>query len=158
MSQIFLLSGAVHSGKTTRLSRWIKNQNNVDGILQPVIDAKRYFKHISSGETKLLEISKDSDQKDIIAIGNYKFSNDVFSWANDQLILSFQKNPEWLIVDEFGLLEMDNKGLEPAVTKVLNDINHLTNMNLLIVIRDYLISSFLNKFNLPLYDVLNLDL
>ena len=57
MNKIFLLSGSIHTGKTTRLTEWIKNKKDVDGILQPVIDGKRHIKHISSGEIQLLEVS-----------------------------------------------------------------------------------------------------
>jgi nucleoside-triphosphatase len=153
MSQIFLLSGAVHSRKTTRLTQWIKDKDNVDGILQPVIDEKRYIKIISSGEIRLLEVPDDSDKKNIIAIGNYKFSNDVFTWARNQLIYSFKINPYWLIIDEFGKLEIDNKGLEPALSKVINELKNYPRINLVIVVRDYLVSGFLQKYSLSKNDV-----
>jgi nucleoside-triphosphatase len=153
MSQIFLLSGAVHSGKTTRLTQWIKDKDNVDGILQPVIDGKRYIKIISSGEIRLLEILDDSDNKNIITIGNYKFSSNMFTWARDQFILSFNKNPEWLIIDEFGKLEMANKGLEPAFSKIMYELKNYPRINLVIVVRDYLFPDFLQKYSLSKNDV-----
>lgn len=153
MSQIFLLSGAVHSGKTTRLTQWIKDKDNVDGILQPVIDGKRYIKIISSGEIRLLEILGDSDNKNIITIGNYKFSSESFNWTRNQLILSFQKSPHWLIIDEFGKLELDDKGLEPALGKIIYELKNYPIINLIVVVRDYLISGFLHKYSLSKNDV-----
>ena len=153
MSQIFLLSGAVHSGKTTRLTQWIKGKDNVDGILQPVIDGKRYIKIISSGEIRLLEVLDDSDNKNIITIGNYKFSSESFNWARNQLIYSFKMNPDWLIIDEFGKLELDDKGLEPALGKIIYELKNYPIINLVVVVRDYLISGFLQKYSLSKNDV-----
>ena len=153
MSQIFLLSGAVHSGKTTSLTQWIKDKDNVDGILQPVIDGKRYIKIISSGEIMLLEILDDSDNKNIITIGNYKFSSESFNWTRNQLIFFFQKNPDWLIIDEFGKLELDDKGFEPALGKIIYELKNYPIINLVVVVRDYLISGFLQKYSLSKNDV-----
>jgi nucleoside-triphosphatase THEP1 len=158
MNQIFLLSGPIQTGKTTRLTEWIKKKNDVDGILQPVIDGKRYIKHISSGIVQLLEISPDSNEKNILSIGNYKFNNDVFTWTRSKLLLTFNKHPEWLIIDEVGKLEMDNKGLEPAISKILNDLNNQTNMNVVFVVRDYLVLDFLIKYCLDKNDIQTLEI
>jgi nucleoside-triphosphatase THEP1 len=157
MKQIFVFSGPIHTGKTTRLAEWIKNKKDVDGILQPVIDGKRHLKHISSGEIQLLEISPASHEKNILEIGDYIFNNDVFTWARYKLLLAFNNHPEWLIIDEVGKLEMDNKGLEPAISKILNDLNDNSNINLIFVVRDYLIPDFLNKYSLSKNDIQNLE-
>lgn len=158
MNQIFLLSGPIHTGKTTRLTKWIKNKEGVDGILQPVINGKRHIKHIFSGEIQLLEISPGPHEKVILAIGNYKFNNDVFKWARSKLILSFEQYPKWLIIDEVGKLEMDEKGLEPAISKILNDLNDHSDMNLVFVVRDYLVPEFLIKYSLNKNDIQNLEI
>jgi nucleoside-triphosphatase THEP1 len=158
MNKIFLLSGPIHTGKTTRLAEWIKNKEDVDGILQPVIDGKRHIKHISSGESWLLEIPTDSNQKNILSIGNYKFSYDVFNWARSILLLAYNKNPEWLIIDEVGKLEMQNKGLEPAISKILNDLDSLTATKIVFVVRDYLVPQFLIKYSLNKKDIQNLEI
>ncbi len=158
MSKIFLLSGPIHTGKTTRLTEWIKNKNDIDGILQPVIDGKRHIKHISSGEILLLEIPFDFHEKNILIIGNYKFNNDVFTWARKELLLAYNKNPEWLIIDEVGKLEMEGKGLEPAIGKIINDLNDHKNLNLVFVVRDHLVPDFLTKYGLNKNEIQNLEL
>lgn len=158
MNKIFLLSGPTHTGKTTRLTEWIKNKDNVDGILQPVIDGRRHIKHISSSEIQLLEILPGSQEKNIIAIGNYKFNNDVFTWARSKLLLAYSKHPEWLIIDEVGKLEIDGKGLEPAVSEILKDFNDYKNINLVFVVRDYLVPDFLTKYCLGNADFQNFEL
>lgn len=158
MNKIFLLSGSIHSGKTTRISEWISGKENIAGILQPVIDSRRYLKEISSGEVKLLEILPDNKETDIISVGNYKFSSQVFSWARSKLISAFNKNPEWMIIDEFGKLEINGRGLEPAISRIMNDLNDYQNINLVFVIRDYLVSQFLRKYGLNGYNVINLEI
>ena len=157
MNKIFLLSGSIHTGKTTRLTEWIKNKKDVDGILQPVIDGKRHIKHISSGEIQLLEVSPDSNENNIVAIGNYKFNSEVFAWARSTLLLAYNKHSKWLIIDEVGKLEMDNKGLEPAISKILNDLNDQFEMNLVFVVRDYLVPDFLTKYCLDKNDIQTLE-
>ncbi len=158
MSKFFLLSGPIHTGKTTRLSEWIKNEDDVDGILQPVIDGTRYIRHISSGETRLLELTADTNEKNILKIGNYKFNNEVFIWARSKLFSAFSKNPQWLIIDEVGKLEMDGKGLEPSIKKIFLKLNDFSDMNLVFVVRDYLVSDFLKKYSLNKKDICNLDI
>ena len=148
MSGIFLFSGAVQSGKTTIIDEWTRNKANVDGILQPVINGIRYLKQISSGETRLLEIQPGSDEGNIICVGKYKFSSDVFAWARNQLLSAYNSNPEWLIIDEFGKLEIEGRGLEPAVNKILSDLGYHQNTNLVIIVRDYLVTDFLDKYEL----------
>lgn len=158
MSKIFLLSGPVHTGKTTRLSEWIKNKDGVDGILQPVIDGMRYIQHISSGEIRLLEITPDSPENKVLTIGNYKFNNEVFIWAQSKLLSAFSKNPQWLIIDEVGKLEMSEKGLEPSIKRIFYKLNDFPDMNLVFVVRDYLVSDFLTKYSLNKKDICNLDI
>lgn len=158
MNQIFLLSGPIHTGKTTKLTEWIKNKDNVDGILQPIINGRRHIKHILSGEIQLLEILPGSQEKNIITVGNYKFNNDVFAWAHSKLLLAYNKNPEWLIIDEVGKLEICAKGLEPAISNILNSLNYHKNLNLVFVVRDYLVPDFLTKYYLGTDDFQNLEL
>ena len=158
MNRIFLLSGSIHSGKTTRISEWISGKENIAGILQPVIDSRRYLKEISSGEVKLLEILPENEETDIISVGNYKFSSRVFSWARGQLISAFNKNPEWMIVDEFGKLELSDRGLEPAVSRILSDFSDCRETKLVFVIRDYLVVEFLKKYRVNRSDVEYLDI
>ena len=47
---VFILTAPIQSGKTTSLTEWIKNKTNVAGILTPVINGKRVFQNIKTGE------------------------------------------------------------------------------------------------------------
>lgn len=158
MNRIYLLSGAVGSGKTTSISEWIRSKDSVSGILQPVINGKRYLHDILTGETRLLEASGNIDKGDTISVGNYKFSSSVFNWAREKLLSAFYTRPEWLIIDEYGKLEINDRGLEPAIGRIMNDFNDYQNINLVFVVRDYLVPEFLRKYGLNRTDVINLEI
>jgi nucleoside-triphosphatase THEP1 len=154
-ANIHLFSGPIQTGKTTRLTKWIDNKDNVAGILQPVINGKRHIKNISTGEIRLLESQDKTDET--VIIGNYRFNPDVFKWAQKELLNSYYKFPDWLIIDEVGKLELKGEGLEPVVTRILTDENE-KKINILLVIRDYLLKQFLEKFSLKKDDIHILDL
>jgi len=147
MAAIKILSGQVHSGKTTRLMQWAASQKNIDGIFQPVIDDKRFIYHLGSRTLKLLETTNSTPKSSIIEIGKYKFNNDVFVWAKNALSESFNKNLEWLVIDEAGYLELDGKGLEPVVSEIINSRQKFSG-NIVFVVRDYLLLKFIKQYNL----------
>ncbi len=143
--QIKILTGKVHSGKTTRLFTFINSHKSVDGILAPVINKRKMLYHILSKQLKTLEVEGKSDET--ISIGNYNFLIDSFNWANRKLNDGFSKNPEWLIIDEIGKLELEKKGLFDSADFILKNLKN-SKTKIILVIRDYLIKSALELFNL----------
>jgi nucleoside-triphosphatase THEP1 len=148
MNSTFILSGSVHSGKTTRLIKWLKAKNNVQGIISPIIDVKRYLVNIRSDEKRKLEIDSGSSQENVIKVGKYIFDKSVFKWACNIILDAIKSNPDWLIIDEVGPLELKGEGLAIAVNKVLSNKNILSGTNLVLVVRDSLMTDFLNYYNL----------
>jgi nucleoside-triphosphatase THEP1 len=153
MKSIFIISGPVHSGKTTRLLSWLQNKINLYGILSPVIDGKRYLLNIDSNEKRMLEVSGKRNQKDSITVGKYKFAKSVFEWGCEVIANSIAENPEWIVIDEVGPLELQGEGLAKAVNKVFSHQNILVRTNLVLVVRDYLMTDFLNHYNLTEKDI-----
>ena len=48
---IYILTGAIRTGKTTALLNWINNRNDVDGLLCPDNEnGKRYFLKVKTKE------------------------------------------------------------------------------------------------------------
>jgi len=146
MSAVYLLTGDIRSGKTTRLQEWTANKN-ADGILAPVIDGKRHLRRIKSGEAKLLEhTGSDTDVK-LTKIGNYNFLSSVFEWGREELYKVFLQKPKWLIIDEIGPLELRGEGLEPEVSRMLNDdANDETNV--VLVVRKPLLETVIEHYGL----------
>lgn len=148
-SQIYFLSGAVQSGKSTRLARWIKNKKNIDGILAIDKDGKRYLKHIASAEMKCLQLADGEWNKDAVwRIGAYTFSVPVFLWAQQILLRSSRQQLDWLVIDEAGLLELDGRGLEPALTEVLKVSGAESSKKIVVVVRERLVERMAAHFGL----------
>lgn len=146
MSKIYIYTGKIKSGKTTNLFRWCIGKTSIGGVLQPVIDGKRFFYSIRNKELIQLEPFNDLN-KDTIQIGKYNFLIKGFDKAKATLIEDFQQDLDWLIIDEFGPLEFDGKGLEPVITKILISKENFKG-NLLVVIRENLLELFLEKYKL----------
>lgn len=144
MSNIFIYSGPVKTGKTTRLMQWAASQKRFDGIFQPVIDEKRFIYHIGSRTLKLLESDSTNNKT---TIGKYNFSNESFDWAKKVLLDCIGKEIDWLIIDEVGPLELDCKGLEPVVTKIIDERNKLK-CRIICVVREKLLEKFLIHYRL----------
>jgi nucleoside-triphosphatase THEP1 len=146
MSSIYLLTGEIKSGKTTRLQKWAAN-NNADGILAPVIEGKRHLVRIKSGESKLLEYAGGDKAIELTKIGNYNFLTSVFEWGRNEMYYAFLGKPEWLIIDEIGPLELRGEGMEPEVNKIMADSSQ-TDMNVVLVVRKSLIENVIEHYGL----------
>lgn len=149
MNRTFLISGPVHSGKTTRLQSWINlnNYNKVDGILAPVLGGKRYLLHISSNEMRKLELIENDTRSNFTNIGKYTFDNSVFEWANEKLMNLFNTLPEYVIIDEIGPLELQGQGLEPAVSELL--VRRRAELqNIIVIVRSTLMEQFFMHYRL----------
>lgn len=149
--KVFVYSDKIKSGKTTNLFKWINKEKNVGGILQPVIDDLRFFYSISSKTIIQLEVTKEqlknltSDQ--FISIGNFNFLVSGFEKAKNFLLNDFKNQPDWLIIDEIGPLELSNTGLEPAITTIFTEREKF-NGKILVVVRENLLNKFIEHYNL----------
>lgn len=152
MNKLFIVTGKVKSGKTTLLTKWCEKNERVSGILQPVIDGKRFVKSISTGEIRQLEISENEVSDKIIQVGNYCFDKNILEWAKITLLADKSLNSEWMIIDEFGKLELEGKGLEPVITFLINDKEVREQTKIVIVVRDFLLNDFLQKYSLEKND------
>ncbi len=152
MNNNYILTGKTGIGKTTYLSNWIKDKST-DGILAPIIKGKRHLQHISSNQIKLLEVDNEIENKKTISVGRYLLDEEIFEWAREKLLQSFKANPEYLIIDEIGPLELNNKGIEPAVSQILKSIDNQNKIKFIFVVRENLIDSFLKHFNLTINEV-----
>ncbi|MCF8241981.1 MAG: nucleoside-triphosphatase [Melioribacteraceae bacterium] len=149
MGKIYLVTGPIQTGKTTKLSEWVKHRNCA-GILQPVIEGKRHVKNIKTGEVKLLETK---DAANAVAIGKFLFDKNVIAWTKEILNESIQSDADYIIIDEYGKLEMKNEGLEPAAGEIIRNTAK-SNYNTVIVVRNYLKEKFLKKFDNPVVEYL----
>ncbi len=154
-SNIYILTGPVQSGKTTRLLQFIQGKKAIGGILTPDISGKRKLLGISSGEYYDLQVDENfSGEK--ISIGKFHFDNAFMEKAIEILLQDRQDNPGWLIVDEVGKLEVEQgAGLHTAVLHLIDYYQSGAPGKLLLVVRDSLLEKAILKYGLQEAQVVN---
>ncbi len=150
--KIYILTGPIQTGKTTRLFEFIKTKKNVAGILAPVVNGKRTLFNIVTKQLKILEIEKPDSST--ITIGKYHFLKSTFDWANLKLMEGFNSEPEWLIVDEVGKLELKNEGLSKAITEIFKSGKNIKT-KIVLVVRDSLLDKVVEYYNIK-YEIINI--
>ncbi len=149
--KIYIYTGKIKSGKTTNLFRWLASKKNVAGILQPVIEGKRFFYSIVDKTVIQFEISNEASNElksdEIIKIGKYNFLRTGFEKAKIILKRDFNEPYNWLVIDEIGPLELNGTGLEPTVSEIIS-AREQYHGHILVVVRDEILSSFLTHYKI----------
>ncbi len=137
--KVYILTGAVQTGKTTALQNWCVNQTHVSGIVTPIINGKRFFVNVATQETFAMEAMEE--ETEVVKIGRFVFSAAAFAIANS---IIEKANNTYVIVDEIGPLELNGLGLYKACTQLLlNPISHI-----IIVVREGLVEQVIDFFNI----------
>lgn len=143
--KIYILTGPIQSGKTTRLFQFVANHNSIDGILAPIVNKKRKLYHISS--RKMIKHEVQESNNETISVGKFHFLQKSFDWANSSLIESFNQSPNWVIVDELGKLELKGEGLHKSVSYILDNMKD-SSTKIILVVRDYLLEDILEFYEI----------
>jgi nucleoside-triphosphatase len=141
---IFILTCEKHSGKTTALQQWIKDKENIAGILSPDINGTRHFYDIEQA-TYFTMLATENEET--LSVGKYIFSKGAFDKANS--ILFSIKNKS-IIIDEIGPLELAGKGFADTVQIILQNKNYT---NLLLVVRNELVDDVVNYFSIAVNEI-----
>ncbi len=142
--RILIVTGPIQTGKTTRLFKFVNDLKSVDGILAPIVEGKRHLFHISTRTLKILEAPESSET---ISIGKYHFLKSTFDWANEKLIKSLNKVPEYLVIDELGKLELNGKGLHKSAIYMLRHSQKYST-KVVFVVRDYLLKQMIDFYRI----------
>ncbi len=155
---IYILTGNIRSGKTTALLEWSQNRKDVDGILCPDdFNGKRYFLKIKYEEKFMMEVEEEIEER-TISIGNFKFLKSSFETANEYLLTSNDKrNFKYLVIDELGKLELQNKGLHNAAEKIIKELETNSDLHLIMVIRSSLLCEMIVHYHIQKYELISLD-
>ncbi len=129
--KIYILTGAVRTGKTTKLLQWAAGRNDVFGILTPDVGGERVFVDVHTKEQFKMEAN--SNGEDAITIGRFLFSKKAFKKAIEILRKGSKEKKGWLIVDEIGPLELKGEGFCEAVNEIAEGN---TELKILFVVRD----------------------
>jgi len=137
---IFILTGPVHSGKTSLLKTLVANLNryrvSVRGFLS--LAAYEEGRHIGYDlfdleKQSVSKFIRKSGHRDWQKIGEFYFIPEVLKHA--QKIIDECRPPSWLIVDEVGPLELQGQGLWPSLSAALERDRLIT----LLVVRESLL-------------------
>jgi len=178
--KIFILSEPVHSGTSSTLKQWIIGKS-VTGFLTPTLQGIKVLFTIETSEISPYEIAvnsqfeqektgedirlhmtlkkqklpshaSNSNDKNTIKVGNYLLSEGAFMKANYIIADALdQNNKQWLIIDEVGKLELENKGHHLLVLSAFERWQN----NMLLVVRDYLLEDVIKKYGLKEFTVIN---
>ena len=151
MKTIYILTGPVKSGKSSRLFDWVSNQPEAAGILSLLIDGKKHLYSIAEKEKKCLETSKENAVK----VGRYMFDQNVFYWAQKQLIEELSIAKGYLIIDEIGYLELKREGLEPTLSDIIKEAEERDDIKLLLVMRESLVNQIIKHYKLDNIKIIN---
>lgn len=146
--KIYILTGNIQSGKTTTLMQWSAGRTDVFGILSPVVNGKRFFINIQTGEE--FEMEAKQDEIGVLKIGKYRFKKKSFDKAIDILQQAIKEKRGWLIVDEIGPLELKKQGFCEILNEILNTESSL---QIILVARESLVKDVINFFRLNEYEV-----
>jgi nucleoside-triphosphatase THEP1 len=150
---ITILSGPIHSGKTTRLLEWSQNQPRTAGILTPVRNGLKTLYDLAEKKYHEFQIPANGMAgPDCIRIGSYRFYRAAFSQGRSVLERAARQIPAWLIIDEIGPLELGGQGFEPTAGRLIQQYRKReTNGDLLLVIRDTLLRETLSHYGIAEY-------
>jgi nucleoside-triphosphatase THEP1 len=152
-NKIVIYSDAIQTGKTTRVLAWVNDKQNVYGILTPDVANKRRLYNIADKQLLAFE-AIDQTTEDTEEIGKFIFLRSAFEQAKNILKSALPQKADWLIIDEIGKLEMQNKGLEPDLSNILDDISEQSpQTKILMIIRDTLLEVAVQKYNLQKAEV-----
>ena len=145
---IYILSKAIKTGKTTELLNWCNLQKNAGGILTPDVNGNRKLFDIETKKYFDFEASATSNDSEVTLVGRFRFYNSTFTLA--QQILTKNTNKKYLIIDEIGRLEINqNIGLEPVLKEIISQyVNNSIEGNLILIVRDYLLLECIEKYKL----------
>lgn len=154
---MFILTGPVHSGKTTFLKNTIpvlrEKKLRIDGYLSEGIWKNKEFIGYDLYDLKdhqYFPFIHKKGQEDWQRIGPFYFLPETLDRA--QRIIHRCKNTDLCIVDEVGPLELKEKGVWPA----LKDILKIPEQNMLLVVRKSIFKDFMGKMqrdDLVLFDI-----
>ncbi|MBS0000299.1 MAG: hypothetical protein KFF73_15060 [Cyclobacteriaceae bacterium] len=161
MNRIILITGEKNSGKTTFLKYFIDHVAIKKELILGGFIAEGIFRSgrktgfdligLSHYDKKLL--CTNIPRKGWIRMGKFYFDPDGFRFGENQLA-NLPDGVNWMIIDEYGPLELSGKGWRKTVDRLLEK-NGLT---LIITVRKEILTEVIENFEgheLHVYDIKN---
>ena len=148
--KIHIITGAVQTGKSSRLKDWISQRDDIGGILCVDNKGLRHLMEIRNRKVHVFQLSDvDADIEEVIEVGRFKFLSSAFDLADEIIKRDAEADCNYLVVDELGKLEMKDHGLYEAISHVVHMCQSgQAGFDLILIIRDYLLEDAIEKFSL----------
>jgi nucleoside-triphosphatase THEP1 len=146
-SQIYILSGAVQSGKTTALMQWAAGRERIGGFLSPDVEGLRRLFTLRDRQLRPFQVAGEGEET--VAVGKFRFHASAFEQGRQALLADSRAGLDWLVIDEIGKLELAGRGFEPAAGQVIRRFQEEEGEGkLLLVVRDYLLEEVVRRYGL----------
>lgn len=151
---IYILSEGMQKGKTMALRLWSENRIDVGGFLTPDKDNKRILLNIHSCVESPFEMDPNDDHEFCVHIGKFVLDTDAFIEISEEVLeQSFDPDFSYIVIDEIGKLELQDKGFHPLMDH-LSKRDDLT-ADLIIIVRDTLLDDVIKKYEFKDYKVIS---
>lgn len=154
---IYIVTGDIETGKSTRLHQWIKTRNDVYGIL--TLRDENNERYLLDVQTKAISpMQAKASEIDTISIGRYNFYKTAFKKANSILkgVINEQGNG-FILIDELGKLELNEEGLHASALSVIEKTRRDKSLHSVLVIRTSLLLAIKKKYNLSDKQIFNIN-
>lgn len=158
---LFVFTAPVNSGKTTALMEWVKDKENVGGILAPDIDGLRRLYTLRDRVQHPYQLTDEAAAAaapdEMVTICKFNFAAPAFALARQRLLEDSRRGCDWLVIDEIGKLELKGEGLEPAAGEAIRRFQSgEAPGKLLLVVRDELVDKVAEYYGLKEYELFRL--
>lgn len=149
MVQFVIFTGPIRTGKTTFLFHHIEGRKDVSGFLTPDQDGIRVIFDIQHQRWVDFEVTNSKPHDLLIEVGKFTFYQSSFDYCADLMHTFLEAPTDVFIIDEIGKLEMNGKGLEPSLSEFFDKVTLInTDSIIILVVRESLLDSFFQKYNL----------
>lgn len=142
--KIKIWTGQTHSGKSSALLQWA-TAHDAHGIVTPTLHGRKVLLDLATASEFPFEAT--ADDQNTIAVGNYYLHKNAFLQSEIIINRAIEAQPNWIILDEIGKLELQQKGHHQAILRLLQK----SQSALLFVVRDYLLTQVMEQYRLAIY-------
>jgi len=131
----------IQSGKSEALLDWIQNKEAA-GFLTPTICGRKMLYDVADRRYHPYELEKKAANS--ISIGKFIIDDRAFVLADVIVEENFEKEWDWIVIDEIGKLELQGCGHHLLFEKLLDHAM----ANILVVVRSELLREIISKYGL----------
>ena len=158
--KLTIISGDRHSGKTTRLLNYIEELKEKAVLVAGIVSIGT-FKNDVRDSFILKDISTDIEKffmsrnkcDNCEKIGRFYINNETYNWGEDVINNAINSNVETIVIDEIGALELNGKGWDSVLIKVLE-----TDKNIIITVRNKFVDDIVLKYGFTDFQIIDIGL